>query len=139
MASAATLTPERLFTLEEYLPLPASNGATELVRGRVVTLNPPCPWHGYVCARAAYLLTQFVDQHQLGSVLSNASGVITGTDTLHGADVAYYSFRRVSRQDIKQHGYLSAVPEVIFEVKSPDDRSPDVLPGFAVEVKKFYE
>jgi Uma2 family endonuclease len=65
----------------------------------------------------------------LGRVLSNDSGVITERqpDSLRGADVAYYSYGRVPRGRIDPRIYLEAAPDVIFEVRSPDDRTSEVL------------
>lgn len=129
MATAATVAPERLLTIEEYLALPPCAEPTELVRGRIVVLNPPYPWHGYVCGRATVLLSRFIDEHQLGSVLTNDSGVVTerDPDSLRGADVAYYSFERAPRELLKQRGYLSVVPDLIMEVKSPSELWKDIL------------
>jgi len=124
MATATILAPERLLTITEYLALPPSSEPTELVRGRIIVLNPPYPGHGYVCGRSAVILSLFADEHRCGSVLTNDSGVVTENDpdSLRGADVAYYSFERLPREMLKQKGYLAVVPELIMEVKSPSDR-----------------
>ncbi len=189
MATADTLAPERLLTIDEYLALPATDQPTELVRGRIVVVNPANPWHGYVCSRVVFLLNQFVEERKCGSVASNDSGVITerDPDSLRGADVSYYSFERLPMEAIKQWGYPSVAPDLVFEVKSRYDRwtnilakvaeylnagvravcvldpermtaavyrddlpaetltaeqtltLPGVLPGFAVQVRRFFE
>jgi Uma2 family endonuclease len=99
MATAAML---ELMTAEQFSQRPDPGCPEELVHGRVVGMPPHDRRHGYVCGLAYYLLRRFVDEHELGRVMSNDSGVITqrDPDTVRGADVAYYDspkarFRRV--------------------------------------------
>src|SRR5438105_2756580 len=98
MATAEAPT-ERLLTAEDYLLLPDSGLPNELVRGRIVTMNPPTPFHGYVCANTAGILREFVQPRDLGRVMTNDSGVVTerGPDTVRGADVAFYSYQRLPK------------------------------------------
>jgi Uma2 family endonuclease len=112
----------RLLTADEYARLPDSGCPTELVRGEVITMNPPRSRHGQVCANACFILRSFAKQHDLGHVLSNDSGVITerDPDTVRGADIAYYSYTRVPKGRLA--GYLPVPPDVVLEVLSPDDR-----------------
>ena len=114
---------EPLLTAEQYALLPDNGQPTELVRGRVVTMNMPAPRHGSFCNKIGRLLGNFVEQHDLGRVMSNDSGVITqrGPDTVRGPDVSFYSFLRLARGPIPA-GYLAVVPELVFEVRSPTDR-----------------
>lgn len=117
-----------LMTAEEYGLLPYNGQPTELVRGRVVTLNMPFPRHGYYCAQIVCIAGNFAKDRDAGRVMSNDSGVVTdrGPDTVRGADVCYYSYARLPKGPIPQ-GYLSIVPEVIFEVRSPGDRWKEIL------------
>src|SRR2546422_1660388 len=123
MATASTATGDRLLTIDAYLQLPDNGVPTELVRGRITTLNPPYPYHGYVCGNAATILNNFVKPAELGLVVSNDAGVVTerDPDTLRGADVAFYGYARVPKGTLAQRGYLSVVPDLIIEVRSPDD------------------
>ncbi len=111
---------EKLLTAEEFLLLPDDGTPSELVRGRIVRMNMPKPRHGQVCARIVYLLERFQEDHPLGHVLSNDSGVVTerGPDTVRGADVAFYSYGRVPPGPLPRT-YLTVVPELVFEVRSP--------------------
>lgn len=86
--------PEPLLTIEEFARLPDPGYPVELVRGRIVRMNPPRPYHGWICSNVAGILREHVRAHDLGYVLSNDSGVIThrNPDTLRGADVAFYSY-----------------------------------------------
>jgi Uma2 family endonuclease len=117
-----------LLTVEEYLALPDNGQRTELVRGRVVTMNVPTPRHGQICNKVGRLVGNFADEKDRGHVVSNDSGVRTehDPDTMRGADVAFYSYERVPRGRLPA-GSLAVVPELIFEVRSATDRWRDVL------------
>ena len=119
---------EKLMTAAEFLRLPDDGVSQELVRGRIVRMNMPRPRYGQICAQVVYLLRRHLDDHPLGHVLSNDSGVVTehDPDTVRGADVAFYSYSRVPPGPLPP-GYLTAVPELVFEVRSPTDRWRAVL------------
>ncbi len=119
---------ERLLTADEFLRLPDDGMPKELVRGRIVRMNVPVPRHGQICVQVAYLLRRFLDDHPLGHVVGNDSGVLTARapDTVRGADVAFYSYNRVPPGPFPR-GYLPVVPELVFEVRSHTDRWPNVV------------
>lgn len=116
-----------LLTSVEFARLPDPGHPQELVRGIVVDMPPPNFRHGKVCGRVTTLLTQFADQRQIGHVLGNDSGVVTerGPDTVRGPDIYVVGFAKVPPDaDIE---YLTVPPDAIFEVRSPSDRSADLL------------
>ncbi len=121
-------TAEALLTAEEYGNMPDDGRRTELVRGRIVEVGQPRLRHGQVCNRAAFLLTTSVEEHDLGHILINDTGVITerDPDTVRGADVAFYSFDRLPKGPLP-HEYPSVAANLIIEVRSPSDRWPDIL------------
>ena len=121
--ATSVATAEKLITADEFWALPRSRRPTELVRGRIVSMPVPGPRHGQVCARAVRLLGNFIDQHDLGHVLCNDSGIITerDPDTVRGMDVSFYSYSRLSKGLLPAR-YVDVVPELIVEVRSPDDR-----------------
>jgi Uma2 family endonuclease len=123
----ATVT-EPLYTAEEYARLPDQGIPTELVKGKVVTMNLPAPRHGEICITLGILIGPYVLEHRLGRLVGNDSGIITehNPDTVRGADVAFYSYSRVPPGPLPR-GYLSALPELVFEVRSPTDRWVRVL------------
>jgi Uma2 family endonuclease len=99
----------------------------ELVRGRIVAKPVPDRRHGFVCSKADRIFGNFVDEHNLGRVMSNDSGVITerGPDTVRGADVCYYSYERLPKGPLEK-GYGPEVPELVVEVRSSTDRWRDI-------------
>jgi Uma2 family endonuclease len=124
MATAETT---RLLTAEEFATRPDPGYPEELVRGRVVAMSVPDPRHGFICAKAARILGNFVDEHDLGRVMSNDSGIITerGPDSVRGADVCYYSYTRMPKGALTK-GYKPQVPELVVEVRSSNDRWRDI-------------
>jgi Uma2 family endonuclease len=117
-----------LMTAEEYANLPDPHGyPTELVKGVLVTMAPPRPRHGEICAQIVYLLRKYLEDHPTGRVVGNDSGVITERepDTVRGADIAYYSFDRVPKGPLPA-GLLETAPDLVFEVLSPSDRWSEV-------------
>jgi Uma2 family endonuclease len=128
----STVAEPRLLTAEEFAALPDEGQKMELVRGRIVYVNMPAARHGKICATIARLLGNFAEEHNLGHVLSNDSGVITqrGPDSVRGMDVAFYSYERVP-PGLLPEGYLKVVPDLSFEVRSPSDRWPKILAKMA--------
>jgi Uma2 family endonuclease len=122
-AMSAVATAEKLLTADEFALLPDDGRPKELVRGRVVYMNVPAPRHGQICAQVVYLLRRHLEDHPLGHVVGNDSGVRTerGPDTVRGADVAFFSYSRIPAGPLPR-GYLPVVPELVFEVRSPTDR-----------------
>jgi len=117
-----------LMTAEEYADLPDPHGyPTELVKGVLITMAPPRPRHGRICARISYLLQRYLEDHETGQVMTNDSGVVTERrpDTVRGADVAYYSFERVPKGPLPI-GLLDVAPDLVLEVLSPSDRWSEV-------------
>jgi Uma2 family endonuclease len=126
-------TVETLLTAEEYRLLPDNGRPTELVRGRIFPLNMPAPRHGQICVNISYLLRRYFEDHDLGHVVSNDSGVVTehDPDSVRGADVAFYSYAQFPKGPLPQD-YLDVAPKLVFEVRSPTDRWSKIL-GKVVE------
>lgn len=110
-------------TAEEFCLRPNSGYPEELVRGKIVGFTIPDRLHKFVCANFTHILGNFAEEHDLGRVMCNGSGVITerGPDTVRGADVCYYSYARLPKGPLAT-GYGPEVPELVVEVRSAGDR-----------------
>jgi Uma2 family endonuclease len=119
MATAQT----ELLTAEQYRLLPDPGQPTELVRGNIIMMSNPGARHGYLCNRIGRLLGNFVEDHDLGFVFSNDSGVVTehDPDTVRGPDIAFYSYQRIPKDPGPPEGYPELPPELAIEVLSPND------------------
>jgi Uma2 family endonuclease len=117
-----------LLTAAEFARRPDPGYPEELVRGRIVPMPPPNRRHGQICNKTGRIFGNFAEEHDLGQVLSNDSGVITeqGPDTVRGADIAFYSYQRIARGPLPTD-YGAEPPELIVEVRSPSDRWPKIL------------
>ena len=120
--SNAVTAGDKLVTLEEFEAIPRDGHLRELVRGKIIEMNVPKPKHGFICLEIGALIRDFVKPRKLGRVFSNDSGVVTERepDSLRGPDVGYYSYASVPAGDVPE-GYFDIVPELAFEVISPDD------------------
>ncbi len=127
MSTVSNSTSELLLTAEEFAERPDPGYPEELVKGKVVALPPPKARHGQICAKTALILGNYAEDHDLGHVLCNDSGVITerGPDSVRGADVAFYSYAKLPKGPLPQ-SYPAVPPDLIFEVMSPSDRWPKV-------------
>jgi len=123
----STTTAEKLLTAAEYLALSDDGQHTELVRGAIIEMNMPGFEHGDICGTVYYILRSFVSERDLGRVVSNDTGILTerDPDTVRGADIAYYSYARLPKEE-RPKGYPEVSPELVIEVLSPTDRWPDV-------------
>lgn len=115
-----------LVTAEEFAARPDDGVPMELVRGRIVCMNLHKPLHGLVCFKAALKIGGVIEQHKLGWVFTNDSGVITERepDSVRGPDLAFCSYQRLPKTARPQREYLDVAPELVVEVRSPDDRWP---------------
>lgn len=129
-------TAEALLTAEEFEQMPDPGYPTELVRGRIVAMDPPGFRHGEICSNVVHLVRTYLDQHDRGRIVSNDSGTITerSPDTVRGMDVGYYSYERLPREKRPQ-GYPGVSPDAVFEVRSPSDRWSDLLEKAAEYLK----
>lgn len=179
-----------LMTAEEFVRLHGHESGVELVKGQLVRLPMPGGKHAEICGNAFSIIREFARPNGLGRVLSNDPFIRVGTnpDTYRGADVCFISYARLPKDQPTPEGPLEIAPELVFEVRSPHDRTgdiqikvgeylnagvsvvvvldphtevatayrqsddfpqrfsngdeltlPDVLPGFAVPVRRFFE
>ncbi len=120
-------TAEALMTAEEFSQRPDPGHPEELFQGRIVAMPPPDRRHGRTCLKAGRILDTYAEEHDLGRVMSNDSGIITerDPDTVREADVAYYSYARLPKGPLSA-GYGPEVPELVIEVRSSGDSRRDI-------------
>lgn len=101
---------------------------TELVHGKIVSINQPGMLHGIVCSNIGFELQKWARENSAGYVATNDTGVLTETDpdTVRGADCLFVRADRLPSESVPD-GLLKVVPDLCVEVLSPSDRWPDVL------------
>jgi Uma2 family endonuclease len=113
-------------TAEEFVKLHGDESGVELVKGRVVRYPMPGVEHGEVCGNAYAFIRETVKQGGLGRVMTNDTYIRTTPDTYRGADVCFISYARLPKEQPRPKGPLEVPPEVVFEVRSPTDRTGDI-------------
>lgn len=85
--------------------------------------------HGLICARLIHALMKYLEQEDVGRILANNTEVVVSRspDVICAPDVAYCSYRRLSREDRVPTTHLTEAPEVVFEVLTPGEHWKDVL------------
>src|SRR5262245_41756334 len=109
-------------TIEDYLRIPDDGSRHSLQAGLLIAEPQPFPRHGQIQARLTRLLSEFVDAHHLGVVLTESGFVLSrDPDTVRGPDV---SFVRSDRFDANEaaRGYIRGAPDLAIEVLSPSSR-----------------
>jgi len=125
---ATATPPQTVMTAEEFAQRPDPGYPEELVKGRIVRMSSPGAEHGRICNKVGRYLGNYVEDHDLGHVLNNDSGVVTerGPDSVRGPDVSYYSYHRLPKGPLPK-SYPEVAPELVFEVRSPSERWPKLL------------
>lgn len=98
----------------------------ELVRGEVIELTPPSPFHAMVAGRIKSVLAVFLEAHPLGYVLTGDGGFVVsrGPDTVRGPDIAFLTPERAAPVTLR--GFGTFPPDLVVEVVSPGDTQSEV-------------
>jgi Uma2 family endonuclease len=128
MVTTPTKTP--LITGEELLAM-SDIGPSELVDGRIVPMSPTGGEHGSLESDLGFVLGHFVQEHDLGWVMTGEVGIYTrrNPDRVRGADVVFLSKERWPDRPPK--GFPEVAPDLVVEIMSPNDRWQDVRPKLA--------
>lgn len=110
-----------LLTIEEFERLPDDGWRLELVRGRVVREPPAGFRHGSLAGRLTGLLGRFVDDHDLGVVLTADTGFVLLDEppTIRAPDVAFVSKANLPPEP--PVGYARFAPDLAVEIVSPSN------------------
>ena len=116
-----------LMTAADLLGLGDAGNSMELVRGRLVILEPPSTYHGRVQGILHVLVGSYVRAHGLGAVFGQDTGfkIASDPDTVRAPDLAFVDRTRVAQ--IARHGYAALAPDLVAEILSPSDRPGEVL------------
>jgi Uma2 family endonuclease len=110
----------KLITAEDLFAM-GDVGRCELIYGELVMTSPAGAEHGLVAARFVRYLSEFIDEHDLGVVLSSETGfkIETDPDLVRAPDASFV--RKIRIDSALPDGYLEGVPDLAVEVVSPGD------------------
>jgi Uma2 family endonuclease len=94
----------------------------ELVEGQLVVMTPAGGLHGAVGMRLAIAVGAYVEEHQLGVLVSADTGFILATDpdTVRAPDIGFVSRDRIPADGIPK-AFWRCAPDLAVEVLSPTD------------------
>jgi Uma2 family endonuclease len=111
-------------TGEDLLSISANNADKryELIEGELIEMPPTGLVDGKHEFRVAKLIDRFVEEHNLGTVMTGEVGYyIRGHDkTVRAADVAFASYERMPKDETPSN-YGKIAPELVVEIVSPND------------------
>jgi Uma2 family endonuclease len=110
---------EALMTAEEFGRRPDPGHPEELMQGKVSKMTPPDRRKAEVCLKVGRCLGNWVEEWDLGRVLTNDPGVMTSRnpDSVRRADVVYYSYTRLRWRTLPTRSGPE-IPDLIVEVRS---------------------
>jgi Uma2 family endonuclease len=125
--------PPRLLTVADLATLPSDlpSGTVlyELDNGRLVIMAPPGDLHGAVELNIGTELKVQGERRGLGKARAGEVGVVLwrNPDRVVGADVVFVANASLPIRLSEHGGYLETIPDLVVEVRSPNDTLPSVL------------
>ena len=120
--------PSRLITADELLALPDDGYRYELVRGRLVRVDPSGSRSSITTGRVSRRLGTFVETNTLGVTGDADWGfkLASDPDIVRAPDVGFVRAERIPPEGIPR-GFWPGPPDLAVEVISPSDHLTDVL------------
>jgi Uma2 family endonuclease len=110
---------ERRATIEDLMRMPEDGQKYELVDGEIV-VSPTGYRHSIVGTRIVRLIGNFLDKHPVGEVAGADLGIIFDNGDLRSPDVTFVRTEKIPSEEAAER-FLSAVPDLVVEVLSPND------------------
>jgi Uma2 family endonuclease len=121
-------------TVEEFMNIDDDYHRHELIKGELLTMNPPKSLHGRVVINLAIILGLHVKANRLGVVYTESGYHLEkDPDTVLGPDMSFVSKERV---DEAGDSYYQGPPDLAIEVLSPGDRKGYVDRKLAIYLEK---
>lgn len=116
----------KTLTFEEYLAMPEIKQCYDIIDGELIMSPGPTPAHQWIALKIALLLWTFVDERNLGIVLSAPVDVVIQRDPLRTRqpDVLYLSAERSGIRGLAELlplQVLDIAPDLVVEVLSPSN------------------
>ena len=121
---APAKTQAKLLTAEDRLRLHSEGVRGKLIRGVLHKTVAAGLEHGEIAVNFGILMGAFIKANRLGCIVGNGSGIrLQRTpDTAREPDLAFMSVERLPL-NARVRGYSEAVPNLVVEIISPNDRA----------------
>ena len=116
-------TAKKSLTADDLLAMPDDGKRRELIRGELFEMPPAGDNHGFVGAEFTVTVGAFVRHNRLGTSRMAETGFQLAPGTVLAPDYAFISYERMASPP-RARGYAQAVPDLVVEVFSPNDRHP---------------
>jgi len=125
MQQTAAMSSAVPFVTAEELERQPRDYRYELVRGRIIRMDPVEWQHGEVVTRLLFLLHQQLRREPAGVLLTGAGFTMARQpDTVRAPNIAFVRRERVPTP--APRGFFQGHPDLAIEVRSPDDRPSDM-------------
>jgi len=115
-----------LLTSEDLWKIVADGSRYELSRGELVPMTPVGLQHSAIVGRLGKLLSNYVDEKQLGIVgMEGGFKLMREPDTLRAPDLHFVSKARLAKEGITQK-FADYPPDLAVEVLSPEDTASEI-------------
>ncbi|MEO0139645.1 MAG: Uma2 family endonuclease [candidate division WOR-3 bacterium] len=106
---------ERIWTYEDYLKL-EDEERYEVIKGRLMEMPSPTPWHQRILMELATLIREFVKVKNKGEVLPSPLDVVLDDNVVLQPDIVYISKERLGVIGEKA---IMGSPDLVVEIVSP--------------------
>ena len=112
-------------TAEQFDQLPAEEGLKyELLDGELIEVSSPTPKHSLVLLTLARIMSEFLDQHGLGEIITETEFAFPGERRLR-PDAAIFFKNKWQMVDLERVP-VAVVPDIVVEIISPSESSEHV-------------
>jgi len=115
-------------SLEQFLAMPETEPASELIDGEVIQKMSPTLYHGTLVAELIRLLGQYLHESREGRLVTEVRHVNFAEERIFLPDInVTLAARQPTTREAGQHGLVSVPPDFALEVVSPGDSVGRVL------------
>lgn len=132
----STIDTDQITNAEQLLQLPEGFGPCELVRGKLIMMTPAGAFHGRIGTNLLSRIATLAAESGLGLAFGSDTGFILERnsaqhgDTVCSPDVAFVRADRIPAEPIE--GFFPGSPDLAGEIRSPHDRTHDILTKIAL-------
>lgn len=118
----------KLVTVNELVAFGEDDVRRELLEGELIEMSPTSIGHWVVTSRLLLSLADYLKSNPVGHLWGAETGFILrrNPDTVVSPDLAVTAAGRGQTPSVDDRGYVSEIPLLVIEVKSPTDREAQI-------------